>query len=705
MLNFASPSLSLPPQNVDAEESILGSILLDSTAIERIAKTVSEEAFYITSHQVIYRAAHALHSQGHPTDLENVSDWLHDNGLLAQAGGRNKLFELLECTVSSVNIDRYATLVMDKYIRRQLIQAGNEIVDLSYATDIPLETVVKQAERKIKLCVSQDKVDYAVYSQLIKEIEHVVKNIFDPGFKQFKLAELSKQYKIPTRSLEDIYFKYLVNKEYEPFQTLNDLALKYEGRVQEWLAGGLIPTPSTIVFHAPGGMGKTRFLYRLIQKLVLGEDDWDFPISQPCHGLIIQTDESPEQSLRTFQSQGLDNSLNLKIKTKWTIEQIALLRQEIEQMEVKPKFLIIDNLSSVSRNSIFSENDMEYARPILILAEMARDLGLAIVIVHHSNREGSLRGSSAIIASADMEMKLSPCSNDPSGSRRLLTIGPKSRMRRPAEYQLLVDWERNDWTIEQESGIEPNDLKGKTKDKIIQFLREHRGQVFETEEIYNSVGSTLSNVRRCAGELACDGIIGSKQVNVRKKKAYFLPNSSQNLSDHPIAKKKSDRKSDRKQNPDSEGDRPSSDHPIAKNAIFSDSANEKKLKNSDRKISNDKSTAESVTESEMQPTEFTDRFTDRSCDHCESDRKRHIGECDSLRGLAGEENLPEDHQFPRGTTVVYLGREDVKGLLRSTGAIQKHPVTEFDLIECELPNGTKRSFARHTLRAESREDS
>jgi replicative DNA helicase len=148
-LNFSAFSNALPPQNVDAEESILGGILLDPEAMGRVADLLRPEAFYINTHKEIYKAILALHTQSKPVDLMSVTTWLYDHELLDKVGGQSKLAELVERTVSAVNVDRYAALVVDKYLRRQLIQAGNDIVELGYETSVELETVFDQAEQKI----------------------------------------------------------------------------------------------------------------------------------------------------------------------------------------------------------------------------------------------------------------------------------------------------------------------------------------------------------------------------------------------------------------------------------------------------------------------------------------------------------------------------------------------------------------------------
>jgi replicative DNA helicase len=140
---------SIPPQNIEAEEYILGGILLDSEAMSRVVDLINPEAFYVKAHQDIYQAALKLHAQGKPTDLMTVTTWLQDHHLLESVGGTVKLAQLLDRTVSAVNIDRYGALVMDKYLRRQLISAGHEIIDLGYDTTLELDKVLDESEQKI----------------------------------------------------------------------------------------------------------------------------------------------------------------------------------------------------------------------------------------------------------------------------------------------------------------------------------------------------------------------------------------------------------------------------------------------------------------------------------------------------------------------------------------------------------------------------
>ncbi len=140
---------SLPPQNIDAEESILGGILLDPEALALLEHILVPEAFYIEAHRQIYRAAKELYRKQQPTDLMTVTTWLDDRGLLEKVGGTSKLAQLVSRTISAVNIDRYAELVMDKYQRRQLISAGHQIAELAYNTSIELDKVLDCCEQKV----------------------------------------------------------------------------------------------------------------------------------------------------------------------------------------------------------------------------------------------------------------------------------------------------------------------------------------------------------------------------------------------------------------------------------------------------------------------------------------------------------------------------------------------------------------------------
>jgi replicative DNA helicase len=155
--NFKFEALDrLPPQNIEAEEAILGGILLDPEALGRVMELLQPDAFYISAHRTLYKAAVSLQAQGQPTDLMTLTAWLKDHDELEKIGGQTRLAQLVDRTLSAANIDQYASLVMDKYTRRKLIQTGGEISQLGYETSAPLAEVLDQSEQKL-FGITQDR--------------------------------------------------------------------------------------------------------------------------------------------------------------------------------------------------------------------------------------------------------------------------------------------------------------------------------------------------------------------------------------------------------------------------------------------------------------------------------------------------------------------------------------------------------------------
>lgn len=148
-IDFNGIADKLPPHNIEAEEAILGGIMFDPEAMGRIVDTLDAEAFYISAHGDIYQACLRLHNQARPIDLFTVTAWLSDHNLLEQVGGKSKLAQLADRTVTSVNIDALAALVQEKYLSRKLIEAGNDITKMGYDQSEPVSDRVNSAEAKI----------------------------------------------------------------------------------------------------------------------------------------------------------------------------------------------------------------------------------------------------------------------------------------------------------------------------------------------------------------------------------------------------------------------------------------------------------------------------------------------------------------------------------------------------------------------------
>ena len=140
---------NLPPANIEAEEAILGGILFDPKAISQVEPFLLPSAFYVSAHQEIYQTALKLYHQNSPTDFMAVSTYLADRDRLDKVGGTAKLAQLLNRTVSAINIDRYANLVMDKFHRRRVIEVGHKILDFGYDSTLELEQLLNNSEQEI----------------------------------------------------------------------------------------------------------------------------------------------------------------------------------------------------------------------------------------------------------------------------------------------------------------------------------------------------------------------------------------------------------------------------------------------------------------------------------------------------------------------------------------------------------------------------
>lgn len=127
--------LRVPPQSVDAEQAVLGGLMLSPEAYDRIADKLAEHDFYRRDHQLIYKAIRELAEKDKPFDAVTLSEWFASNNLDEQIGGGAYLIELASSTPSAANITAYADIVRDKAVLRHLIDVGTDIVNDGYQPD------------------------------------------------------------------------------------------------------------------------------------------------------------------------------------------------------------------------------------------------------------------------------------------------------------------------------------------------------------------------------------------------------------------------------------------------------------------------------------------------------------------------------------------------------------------------------------------
>lgn len=139
----------LPPQNLEAERSVLGSMLRDNAVIGDVLQIIRAENFYLDAHQKIFTAITALYDKGQPCDLVLLADYLKDQSQIEDCGGYEYLAELWDAAPTAANAEYYSRIVRDKAVVRNLIHAGTEILRDAYDGGTPADELLEGAERKI----------------------------------------------------------------------------------------------------------------------------------------------------------------------------------------------------------------------------------------------------------------------------------------------------------------------------------------------------------------------------------------------------------------------------------------------------------------------------------------------------------------------------------------------------------------------------
>ncbi len=154
---MGEPLRRLPPQNLEAEEAVIGGILLDNAALDRALEFVSPDDFYRESHRKVMRAVIDLSERSEPVDLVTLADALRRRGELQEIGGSAFLGELAERVPTAAHVEHYARIVREQAILRALVQTATEIAAAGYETRVDVDTFLDEAEHKI-FAISERKV-------------------------------------------------------------------------------------------------------------------------------------------------------------------------------------------------------------------------------------------------------------------------------------------------------------------------------------------------------------------------------------------------------------------------------------------------------------------------------------------------------------------------------------------------------------------
>ena len=222
----------IPPQNLEAEQSILGALMLDPDAWDQVCDLLVDSDFYKHSHQILFRAVKELQNKSHPVDLITVNNLLQGSGELQAAGGPDYLADLVGRTVSSVNVASYAKIVKEKAVLRKMIATSTEVIDKAYAEDFPtVDHFLDEAEARFyRLGEQKNSEGLVAPMDIVRESIHKIEELYKAK------AEITG---VPTG------FNYL-----------------------DKMTAGLHPGELTIIAARPS-MGKTAFSLNLAQHIAL----------------------------------------------------------------------------------------------------------------------------------------------------------------------------------------------------------------------------------------------------------------------------------------------------------------------------------------------------------------------------------------------------------------------------------------------------
>ncbi|MBU4485010.1 replicative DNA helicase [bacterium] len=172
--------LKLPPQNLEAESSVLGAILIDNNALNKVVEGLSWSDFYSHANRLIYQGMIDLYQGSQPIDLITLIDSLKKKSQLEEVGGASYLAALADNIPTAANVEYYSNIVREKAVLRQLIEGSTNIIDSSYKDSGNVDELLDQAE-KIVFDIAQRKIkrSFSSIQEIVKHSFKVIEELYE----------------------------------------------------------------------------------------------------------------------------------------------------------------------------------------------------------------------------------------------------------------------------------------------------------------------------------------------------------------------------------------------------------------------------------------------------------------------------------------------------------------------------------------------
>ena len=394
-------TLKVPPHSIEAEQSVLGGLMLDNQAFDRVAELVVSQDFYTRTHKLIFEAMTALAEIGDPIDLITISESLEKNNQLSGIGGFAYLAEIAKNTPSAANIDAYANIVRERAVVREMIGVANEIAEAGFNTEGR---------------TSHDLLDFA-------------------ESKVFKIAEQRSKSTEGPQSIHNILEK-TVDKIEELYQSPQDGVTGVSTGYADLdkMTTGLQPSDLIIVAARPS-MGKTTFAMNLAEHAAMTQDkpvliySLEMPSEQIMMRMLASLGRINQTKVRTGQLDDddwarLSSTMGLLMeKGKMYVDDASGLTptdvrsraRRIARDHGGISMIMVDYLQLMRVPSLSDNRTLEIAEISRSLKSLAKELKCPVVALSQLNRtleqradkrpiNSDLRESGSIEQDADLIM-------------------------------------------------------------------------------------------------------------------------------------------------------------------------------------------------------------------------------------------------------------------------------------------------------------
>ncbi len=388
--------LRVPPQSIEAEQAVLGGLMLSADAYDRVADLLVKEDFYRRDHQLIWQAISELAEKNRPYDAVTLGEWFESKGLAEQVAGGAYLVELASTTPSAANIKAYADIVRDKAILRQLIEVGTEIVNDGFQPD------------------------GRESGEILAKAEQQVFRIAEAG------AHGKQDFTPVNRAMTEAFD--ILQKRFENGGGITGLPTGYDEFDQ--MTAGLQPTDLLILAARPA-MGKTTFALNIAEygamksKKAVAVFSMEMSASQLALRLISSVGRVNATRLRTGQLEDEDwsrvsSAISLIKGTKIFIDDTPALAPEVLRAKARRLkrehdlgLIVIDYLQLMAVPGNNENRATEISEISRSLKGLAKELNVPVIALSQLNRSleqradkrpvmADLRESGAIEQDADV---------------------------------------------------------------------------------------------------------------------------------------------------------------------------------------------------------------------------------------------------------------------------------------------------------------